>query len=280
MNRFRRQQRPDSLELLLDTMCNTFGGIIMIALLIALLSRDASSETSASENLRRQLQSLEQQTTEAQQLQQKLRTIDPTTTAAFELLSQRDELRQQIESARQTIQSNTTALAAMPQADPAEINRLAAQLQSKTNELQTLQQQVERDIQARQRTLRLPRERVTAKRTHYFIIRYGKIYPVHVFRDRARTLNTQSLDWRETPDGQIATPKPQLGLDTATFARLLVEIPAETYSTHFIVYNDSFPTFLAARQIPLARNFDTGWEFLPEDRPVVFSSRGAAPPAL
>jgi hypothetical protein len=37
---------------------------------------------------------------------------------------------------------------------------------------------------------------------------------------------------------------------------------------------------LAARQVPMARNYDTGWEFLPEDRPVIFSSRGEAPPAL
>lgn len=276
----RRRQQPDSLELLLDTMCNTFGGIIMIALLIALLSRDASSETSATESLPRQLQSLEQQTTEAQQLQQRLRESDPNTAAAFELLSQRDEMREQIEEVRRTIQSNTTALASMPQADPAEAERLVGQLQSKTNELQILQQQIERDTQARQRALRLPRERVTGKRTSYFILRFGRIYPVHVMQAGARTLNTQTLEWRDTQGGRVATPRLQAGLDAATFSRLLAEIPAQAYSIHFIVYNDSFPMFLAARQVPLARGYDTGWEFLPEDRPVVFSARGEAPPAL
>src|SRR5687767_9075560 len=96
----RRQQQPDSLELLLDTMCNTFGGIILIALLIALLSRDASSETAAAqrgENLRRELQSIEQQTNEAEQLRQRLQTSDPTIAATLELLTQRDQLRQRIE---------------------------------------------------------------------------------------------------------------------------------------------------------------------------------------
>ena len=34
--------RPgDSLDLLLDTMCNTFGGIIMIAILVALLAQQS-----------------------------------------------------------------------------------------------------------------------------------------------------------------------------------------------------------------------------------------------
>ena len=36
----------------------------------------------------------------------------------------------------------------------------------------------------------------------------------------------------------------------------------------------------SAHQIPLARNFDTGWEFFTEDRQVIFSSSGEAPPAL
>lgn len=276
----RRQHQPDSLELLLDTMCNTFGGIIMIALLIALLSRDASSENAATDNSQRQLQSIEQQTTEAQQLQQRLRVSDPNTTAAFELLTQRDELRQRIEAAQQVLQSNNTALAAMPQIDPAEMERLVAQLQAKTNEVATLQQQIDREMQARQRALRLPRERVTGKKTYYFIVRFGRIYPVHAMRDGRRELNTQTLDWRHAEGGETATPKAGLGFDVPTFARLFAEIPSQTYSIHFIVYNDSFPMFLAARQVPVARNYDTGWEFFPEDRPVIFSSRGEAPPAL
>ena len=53
----------DSLEMLLDTMCNTFGGIILIALLITLLAREtkvSEAETRAiTENAtvqRRQIQ--------------------------------------------------------------------------------------------------------------------------------------------------------------------------------------------------------------------------------
>lgn len=46
----------DSLDLLLDTMCNTFGGIILIALLVALLSRTGgpSAEAPASQALHEQ----------------------------------------------------------------------------------------------------------------------------------------------------------------------------------------------------------------------------------
>lgn len=283
----RRHSNPDSLELLLDTMCNTFGGIIMIALLIALLSRDASSENSTQqpENLQRQTESIEQQTTEADRLRQRLlQGSDPNISQTFKLLSDRDELRQQIESRRANIQSNQSVLASIPFIDPAEIERLQSELESRTNELKILQQQIERDTQARQRALRLPRERAIAKKTHYLIVRYGKIYPVHTLREGQRELNTQTLAWSQSPGGETASPKREMGLDTATglpiLARLFNDIPSQTYSIHFLVYADSFPAFLAARQIPLGRNYDTGWEFLTEDRPVVFSSQGQAPPAL
>ena len=41
MSRRRLPEQSDSLEMLLDTMCNTFGGIILIALMISLIAKDA-----------------------------------------------------------------------------------------------------------------------------------------------------------------------------------------------------------------------------------------------
>ncbi len=44
----------DSLELLLDTLCNAFGGIILITLLIALMSQEAHDAVAAPKNYRTQ----------------------------------------------------------------------------------------------------------------------------------------------------------------------------------------------------------------------------------
>lgn len=44
MTRRRGNLQADSLELLLDTICNTFGGILFIALLVALLARETPSQ--------------------------------------------------------------------------------------------------------------------------------------------------------------------------------------------------------------------------------------------
>jgi hypothetical protein len=278
----RRRHQPDSLELLLDTMCNTFGGIIMIALLIALLSRDTNSEAVTEESARKQMEQIEKQVTEAEQLQATLRSeTDTNASPAMALLTARDELRTKIEEARRVIESNTVTQASIIATnDPAEIQRLVVHRQQQTNELQTLSRVISRETQAHQRQLRLPRERATGKRTFYFIARFGKLYPVHLFRDGRRELNKQTLEWQTTTDGETAVPRAGGGMDVPAFARFLNDVPNGTYAIHFLVYDDSFSSFLAARQAPLARGYDTGWEFLPADRPVVFSSSGEAPPAL
>ena len=278
----RRRQQLDSLELLLDTMCNTFGGIIMIALLIALLSRDTDADASAAQLFRKQLEQVQERTSEAERLQkQLLKEPDTNVVKAVALLKERDELQRKIAEQQRAIESNSVAQANIAATnDPGQLDRLVTLKRAQEKEAKELEEQIRRETQARQRQLRLPKERVTGKRTFYFITRFGKIYPVHLMREGRRELNYQTLDWTSAAQGESATPRREAGVDLQTFARLLNEVPGQTYSIHFLTYNDSFPLFLAARQVPLARGYDTGWEFLSEDKPVVFSSRGEAPPAL
>lgn len=47
--RRRRRASDDSLELLLDTICNTFGGIVFIAMLVAILVRETGAAREATE---------------------------------------------------------------------------------------------------------------------------------------------------------------------------------------------------------------------------------------
>jgi hypothetical protein len=282
MSRLRRQQHPDSLELLLDTMCNTFGGIIMIALLIALLSRDTTSDAAAAQSSQTQIAQITRQISEAEKLQKALLQQNGTNAEPmFALLQERDRLKKQIEEDRATIASNTTTLASINTTNnPVEAEKLSTIIKAQTERSRALAAQIQRETESHQRAMRLPRERVTGKKAYYFVVRFGRIYPVFLMRDGQRERNTDMLDWQVTDEGESATPKPGAGLDLNSFARSLNEIPAQMYSIQFAVYNDSFPAFIAARQIPLARNFDTGWEFLTTDRPIVFSARGEAPPAL
>lgn len=281
----RRRTLTDSMQLLVDTICNLFGSIVIISLLMALFAKDVppDAQNKRQADVQKQVQKLQSEIEEAQRFEATI-TPPPEEAERLALADRIAELKTLISSniARiepATNQPVTTAEPALPA-----ITNLLAQRNILQVELTSVTNQIERLKRANTRQLRLPREHATGKKTYYFICRFGKIYPVYVMNNGRRELNTQTLDWRETAEGQMVTPRRELGIDPANglpaFARLFNEIPAQTYSIHFLVYSDSFPTFLAARQIPLARNFDTGWEFSPPDRPVVFSSQGEAPPAL
>lgn len=279
----RRRSLTDSMQLLVDTICNLFGSIVIISLLMAVISKDVPPDASASPSadLQQQIQQAQSELDESRRFQSNIQpSVDDAQRLA--LADRINELKTIVSSNLALIQSNATNTNSIPTQIPVESllkekSDLQSQLAALTNRLDRLKQ-------ANTRQLRLPRERATGKKTYYFICRFGKIFPVHVMLNGRRELNTQTLDWRRTPDGEIAAPKRELGYDPATglaaFTRLFNEIPAQTYSIHFLVYNDSFPAFLSARQIPLARNFDTGWEFFTEDRQVIFSASGEAPPAL
>jgi len=94
----RQRSQPDSLEMLLDTMCNTFGGIVLIALLVTLLSRETrlAGESSAPENLSRRLeQAMENLKLEQQRARELDKAMDmPPTAERIRLVEQRHRLEQ------------------------------------------------------------------------------------------------------------------------------------------------------------------------------------------
>jgi hypothetical protein len=102
-----RMDPPDSLEMLLDTMCNTFGGIILIALLIALFARDSQSPTApssshreSSEMFRERIEQAEADLARAVALEQELeaRVTTPAQADLLQLLEQRDQVRSAADS--------------------------------------------------------------------------------------------------------------------------------------------------------------------------------------
>jgi hypothetical protein len=283
----RRRSLTDSLQLLVDTICNLFGSIVIISLLMAVVSKDTTTDAAAASartaELRRQVEQTQSELDDARRLQSRL-TTDTNDLQRLSLAAQIAELKTISASNEAFLKTNALTIAQLPHAEPASMDDLLKRKSALGSDLKSITNQISRLKQASVRQLRLPREHATGKKTCYIIVRYGKLYPVDFISGDHRELNTQTLDWRETADGQTAIPRRDLGLDTAAgltaFARLFNDIPAATYSIHFLVYEDSFAAFLTARKIPLARNYDTGWEFFAEGRPIIFSSSGEPPPAL
>ena len=102
----RRKQPADSLYLLLDTLCNAFGGIILLAVLVVLLTSKEKIHSSASadsqEMLQRRLELAQINLQKAEQLAARLQSQagNPSMKAQMDLLGLRKEIQIAVQQTR------------------------------------------------------------------------------------------------------------------------------------------------------------------------------------
>ena len=299
----RRKTPSDSLYLLLDTLCNAFGGIILLAVLVVLLtSKERSQNTSASDSqemLQRRLAlaqtSLQQSFHLASSLNAKAN--DARWKQQVALLSTRKELQDSIQQIRDTILQTGKELDAVNTADPAErlkfLNSELATAQARKLDIQNslaaaeenikrlkqrladMEKQVTAKLDELQHPLRLPKEHETGKRVVYIIVRYGHIYPC---RNSDLSRNETDTIWTSGLDNEIAEPIRGKGLDPNAVAFYFSGLSKDFVYVVFCVFEDSFPSFIRAKQSAVTSGISYGWEpFRNVDGPVSFSSVGHTP---
>lgn len=301
----RRKRPPDSLYMLLDTMCNAFGGIILLAVLVTLLTSNerqirAAAATDTQEMLQRRLALAETDLQQSLQLSASLQSKanDERWQKQLALLATRKELEATIQNARDTIALNNQELDSANAADPAErlkfLNAQLAAAQARKLELQNslnaadenskrleqrleaLNHQVTVKYDESVRSLRLPKEYQTGKGVRYIIVQYGSVYPC---RNPDLSRNENSINWTSHLDDETAHPIRGKGIDLARNPRDL-----ETYFNGqskdsvyiaFLVFEDSFPAFLRAKQMAVGSGLAYGWEaFQNEHGPITFGENG------
>jgi len=301
----RRKAPPDSLYLLLDTLCNAFGGIILLAVLVVLLTSKEKTQTvtpaDSQEMLQRRL------ALAAANLEQSLRlaaTLNAQATnhqvqQQMTLLSTRKDLQDAIQATHDANSQNRAELESASAADPAERlkflntqlalaqarkldaqNRLLAAGEDVTRTKQRLtnaEQLVTAKLNELQRPLRLPKEHRTGKRVVFILLRYGRYYPCF-HEDKSH--NDTDIKWTTKSDGRdIAEPYPDKGLDAAGVANFLAGLSPDNLYVAFVVYEDSFPAFIRAKQLALADGISYGWDvFRIAEGPVGFATGGHMPP--
>lgn len=304
----RRQRPSDSLDMLLDTMCNTFGGIILLAVLVTLLTsreRHGSANTASDnqEMLQRRLKLAEQNLQQSLLLQQTLQTKanNDSWKSQITLLASRRQIKDEINQVRELAAQSAQDLDASASINPADrIKNLNAQLaaaqlrkleaqnslaasQATTNQLHirlaSLQLQTTNLVNQSQRKIRLPKEHDTDKQVIYVIARYGRIYPC---RNPDMSQNEADISWTEKSTDEIAEPKPGKGIDLASnpgaLKAFLGRLSGRSIYLAFLVFEDSFPAFIQARQITAESGVGYGWEpFRLSDGPVTFSLIGHTP---
>jgi len=303
----RRKTPPDSLYLLLDTLCNAFGGIILLAVLVVLLTSKEKTQSSkaadSQEMLQRRLAIAQTDLQKSQQLAASLqaKANDERLKQQVELLSTRKDLQDAIQQSRETVAQNSKDLDTASAVDPSErlkfLNaQLAAaeahKLEAKNSlaaadentkrlkqRLADLERQVTTKLDELQRPLRLPKEHETGKRVIYVIVKYGHIY---LCRNYDLSRNETDIDWTTTLTGETAEPRRGQGIDptgsTAGLINFFKNMSDDSVYVAFCVYEDSFPAFIRAKQLASDCGLAYGWEpFQISDGPVSFGAVGHTP---
>ena len=243
----RRRKPHDSLYMLLDTMCNAFGGIILLAVLVVLLTSKEKTQSAAatdSTELQRRIALAETNLQQSLQLSATLhaQANDDRWKNQVSLLTTRQQLENELNQLRTLAAENAQQIDATAEVDPAERmkqlatttaeqrtkkletqNKLTAAEEEKKRDaahLAALEKQMSDLAKLSQRDLRLPREHNTDRYVFYVIVIYNRIYPCF---NADLTRNESDIKWTtsETDAASTAEPKKGKGLDAVADAAQL-----------------------------------------------------------
>jgi len=317
--RRRRGNGDSSLELLLDTICNTFGGVLFLAILVSLLLKSVGATSAASqaadESPRPAVSKsqLIRSSVEARELQDRLRRLDsdlasvrgfvtqfstPDLAASLERLHaeqrRHDDLEAKKASALKAVAADQAARAAAAAAARAAQKRAEQAASSAEEEIARLDEarrraavlaeaaiKLEEAIESRQviqSTGRAPRERTTSKKEFGLMLRYGRLYLMHVHDGGTREVNTKDFVVEEGVVTNTAKARPGAGIDITaidgdvSLQGILAGYPASNWYPCLVVHPDSFDTFQIVKSQLVARGYE--YRLLVTDDPVNDSGPG------
>lgn len=297
----RTTNTTDSLELLLDTICNTFGGILFIALLVVILLQLAGDGTPSAAKtstvspvefaeLQREMQSLHaelQQLREVRQVQERqlavfapdeLQDLAADRSAAQ---TRRDQLLTQREQALHALAETAGDLVELR----SELDQRRDDLAAARARVGDLQQELERGRARRTQELRTPIVTAEASRREVaVVVQYGRLYLVHAYGSTGFRSGPNLDDFivlREEVGGIRVTPNPVAGVPLddspecreAVLARLR-RFPAQAYYIAVVVRPDSYGDFRWLREALQAAGYS--YRLMPTDAGDPIVDRGGS----
>ena len=284
----RRRAADSSLELLLDTITNTFGGVLFVAMLVALMLRSAPQETAPTADdpverarLEVELDSLRQQAADLRSRPELSRPQGaqdfspdevPPETLLKELLSAVEERATVLEATSNHQMAAATAAARVEElaaaADEAARSLESAssdlgEQEAEANRLTTLLAELNRKRQQPSdvRTVGLPTLTTTDKEQVAIMLRYGRLYMMHFWRHGTRLgPNTEDFVVTLGPP-QVARARPSGGRPVeedsigTTLRELLAPFPKEKWVVATVVHIDSFDSFALLKRAILEAGY-------------------------
>lgn len=263
----RKTGPSDSLDLLLDTICNTFGGILFLAMLVSILTNQASRDSTPSSpsvessgELRKLRSELVQSDSRLTKLRQAVRQKEDLERrfASSESPGLLESIRSLDESSDQLVKDKSEQLAKVAESQAAledagrELARLAQLMADAEEGLRLAKQKLESETSLRSRTSQTPRQRETQKAQIPFFLKDGRLCS-YVRKDEDGKFVHNDEETRIVEgngDVRYLEPVEGTGLSIAEDGSNAKEIADRLSSfdkeKHFLsvfVFQDSFATF-------------------------------------
>lgn len=277
------RNEPDStsLDLLLDTITNTFGGVLFVTILVVLQLRTSQlidEARTANESATHSVEALREELSRKKDEVNLLNQVAGAQRRAMGQLTMGDakeSLRQVIEFRErlQELDSERSRSIATIEQEERETEQLNSQLADRRTRIE-LEKQRQRDLKqelireklARTRTAELPTLRATAKREFPVIVRFGRLYMPYaldpVSLERTRHLDEFVAIGEENGVTRL-TPNPLLGipLDSSESSadmlrRLWDQFPKGSFYVCGAVWDDSFSEFPALKESLVERGIE------------------------
>lgn len=295
--RRRRTGQASSLDLFLDTICNTFGGIMFLAILLSVLVQMRSKEPKPEEPSK-----VPMTAAEAREISNQLATLTSTYDRLSELLVElrkkqplpEDQAIQQIEKKNEQAQE---VLDETTRQQVETAKQLAEQIETNAEIVKSMEEFREQLIAERaalekdslaldealsdqMEILKLPKIATSFKSKVFFLIRYHKVYPLAKspgpISDNSDLNDADVTIKHLSAEAFTAAPKVSRGWSTAN-AELDTYIQACSPSVHVftvIVWPDSHAEFAAMKEKMIQFGFQYDLQPHP-DQPSVPFGRGS-----
>lgn len=266
----------DSLEMLLDTITNTFGGILFLTILVAILVQFSGKKQTQFEETKNDERAI------PSELEFELQTLltaveaQEKTIADFrnenseETLEEILQLSKQKQAILNDIRERTESDASVAGENielAAELEDTKSQLQPARDEEKTLKKEVRQEIAKRTQTARLPSLRTTQKSEFPTVMRYGRLYFLHATKMNKllRQYNKDEFIFLSDKGDIVSiTPKPYAGLIIDDSLQLeeelgkrLLTLEKQSDYLAIAISEDSFDTFKHLRRVLV----QLGWEY-------------------
>lgn len=305
----RRQANTEgSLDLLLDTMCNAFGGIVLIAILVALLIDSPGEDDNSTSGNREDAKLLVEKQRIWKEISPRLEQIETEmkkTGELVEMLRERNRLAaalsEKSETESETIESLMTEIGevekkkarfeqAAARLNP-EIASLKEAIETGKRQEEELENQKEELINSRKEILHLPTQESNPGKPFNIIYRHGLVYPVQTF-SRNRQGGITESKFNENAillSDNRAEPIRGKGINPVTEKQKILAIlnglrnlnalnqdkPENQIFVSQLVYADSFDAFIEVEKlIKGVGNLPSGWEPYLEGETVNFGTGG------